>query len=50
MDMKYGKSMIVKKSNFDRMLKAILRAKPIPRKAIKSSAKSGPKTPILAER
>jgi len=39
--------MKVEKENFDALLGKLLKAKPEPRKKIKTQARRGPKTPIL---
>ena len=41
--------MKVEKRKFDQALKKMLRAKPEPRKKIKTQGRRGPKTPILAK-
>jgi hypothetical protein len=40
--------MKVEKEKFDNMLGKLLKAKPEPRKKIKTNGKRGPKTPILS--
>jgi hypothetical protein len=47
--MKEEKKAVVEKGKFDRALKTILQAKPVPRKTIKTGGRYGPKTPILAK-
>jgi hypothetical protein len=39
--------MKVEKEKFDSLLRKLLKAKPEPRKKIKTKGKRGPKTPIL---
>jgi hypothetical protein len=41
------KRILVEKSKFDTALTALLKAKPIERKKLKTSGKHGPKTPIF---
>jgi len=43
-----AKLMKVEKKKFDNVLDKLLRAKPEPRKQIKTQGKRGPKTPILS--
>lgn len=45
----YHRSMKVEKEKFDSLLGKLLKAKPEPRKKIKTLGKRGPKTPILAK-
>lgn len=40
---------IVRKDKFDGLLSRVLRTKPAPRKKIKTTARTGSKTPILAK-
>jgi hypothetical protein len=42
------KTVKVEKTKFDNLLGKLLRAKPEPRKKIKTKGKRGPKTPILS--
>jgi hypothetical protein len=44
-----GRKMKVEKRKFDKALSKMLRAKPEPRKKIKTPGRRGPKTPILAK-
>ena len=41
--------MRVEKAKFDNLLNKLLKAKPEPRKKIKTKGKRGPKVPILAK-
>jgi hypothetical protein len=41
------KRILVEKSKFDAALEALLKAKPIERKKIKTSGRRGPKTPLF---
>ena len=45
----HARRMKVEKRKFDQALKKMLRAKPEPRKKIKTQGRRGPKTPILAK-
>ena len=45
----YHRSMKVEKEKFDSLLGKLLKAKPEPRKKIKTQGKHGPKTPILSK-
>ena len=44
----YHRSMKVEKEKFDSLLGKLLKAKPEPRKKIKTQGKRGPKKPILS--
>lgn len=44
-----NKRVIVSKTEFDGILGKLLKAKPEPRKSIKTQGPKGPKTPILAK-
>jgi hypothetical protein len=41
--------MKVEKAKFDSLLTKLIKAKPEPRKAIKTQGRKGPKTPILSK-
>ncbi len=45
----HAREMKVEKRKFDNALTKLLRAKPEPRKKIKTPGRRGPKTPILAK-
>ena len=45
----HARRMKVEKRKFDQALKKMLRAKPEPRKKIRTRGRRGPKTPILAK-
>ncbi len=42
------KRIVVEKSRFDAVLSQLLNAKAVPRKAIKTRGKHGPKTPLFS--
>ena len=46
--MSVAKQVVVEKEKFDSLLGKLLKAKPEPRKKIKTQGKRGPKSPILS--